>query len=125
MTLGSSVGVRTPRETRNPRSSTWVTWGFAGALGGIRTPNLLIRSQMLYPLSYERLDNDEQEYTRGALAGQSSPAPRSGDPPEPLEGPLGRRREHCPQEAETSWRMLAKSYPPAPATPRRTGWRRS
>ena len=31
----------------------------SGALGGIRTPNLLIRSQMLYPLSYERLDNDE------------------------------------------------------------------
>ena len=26
----------------------------AGALGGSRTPNLLIRSQMLYPLSYER-----------------------------------------------------------------------
>ena len=26
-----------------------------GAFGGIRTPNLLIRSQMLYPLSYERL----------------------------------------------------------------------
>ena len=25
-----------------------------GALGGSRTPNLLIRSQMLYPLSYER-----------------------------------------------------------------------
>ena len=25
----------------------------AGALGGTRTPNLLIRSQMLYPLSYE------------------------------------------------------------------------
>jgi hypothetical protein len=31
-----------------------VTWGFVGALGGTRTPNLLIRSQMLYPLSYER-----------------------------------------------------------------------
>ena len=40
-----------------------VVWAFAGprsrdfvvcALGGIRTPNLLIRSQMLYPLSYER-----------------------------------------------------------------------
>jgi hypothetical protein len=30
------------------------TWASAGALGGIRTPNLLIRSQMLYPLSYER-----------------------------------------------------------------------
>ena len=27
----------------------------SGALVGIRTPNLLIRSQMLYPLSYERL----------------------------------------------------------------------
>jgi hypothetical protein len=27
----------------------------ASALGGIRTHNLLIRSQMLYPLSYERL----------------------------------------------------------------------
>jgi hypothetical protein len=29
------------------------TYGL-GALEGIRTPNLLIRSQMLYPLSYER-----------------------------------------------------------------------
>jgi hypothetical protein len=28
--------------------------GDSGALGGTRTPNLLIRSQMLYPLSYER-----------------------------------------------------------------------
>jgi hypothetical protein len=27
------------------------------ALGGTRTPNLLIRSQMLYPLSYERSPN--------------------------------------------------------------------
>jgi hypothetical protein len=27
---------------------------YGGALGGTRTPNLLIRSQMLYPLSYER-----------------------------------------------------------------------
>jgi hypothetical protein len=31
-----------------------------GALGGTRTPNLLIRSQMLYPLSYERTN---QQYT--------------------------------------------------------------
>jgi hypothetical protein len=31
-----------------------VTWELIGALGGTRTPNLLIRSQMLYPLSYER-----------------------------------------------------------------------
>jgi hypothetical protein len=28
--------------------------GFVGAPGGTRTPNLLIRSQMLYPLSYGR-----------------------------------------------------------------------
>jgi hypothetical protein len=31
-----------------------MTWENSGALGGTRTPNLLIRSQMLYPLSYER-----------------------------------------------------------------------
>jgi antitoxin YefM len=31
-----------------------VNWADTGALGGTRTPNLLIRSQMLYPLSYER-----------------------------------------------------------------------
>jgi hypothetical protein len=30
------------------------------ALGGTRTPNLLIRSQMLYPLSYERSLNPPQ-----------------------------------------------------------------
>jgi hypothetical protein len=29
-------------------------WENISALGGTRTPNLLIRSQMLYPLSYER-----------------------------------------------------------------------
>ena len=29
-------------------------WTDISALGGTRTPNLLIRSQMLYPLSYER-----------------------------------------------------------------------
>ena len=29
-------------------------WESMSALGGTRTPNLLIRSQMLYPLSYER-----------------------------------------------------------------------
>ena len=33
--------------------SHWCSW-FGGALGGTRTPNLLIPSQMLYPLSYER-----------------------------------------------------------------------
>jgi hypothetical protein len=33
------------------------TWENRGALGGTRTPNLLIRSQMLYPLSYERSES--------------------------------------------------------------------
>jgi hypothetical protein len=32
-----------------------MTWAYMSALGGTRTPNLLIRSQMLYPLSYERV----------------------------------------------------------------------
>ena len=41
-----------------------MTWRFTGALGGTRTPNLLIRSQMLYPLSYERTN---QQYTAARL----------------------------------------------------------
>ncbi len=37
------------------RPRMWpLTCGLSSALGGTRTPNLLIRSQMLYPLSYER-----------------------------------------------------------------------
>jgi hypothetical protein len=41
-------------DAQKPRSRA-VYLGFrVCALGGIRTPNLLIRSQMLYPLSYER-----------------------------------------------------------------------
>ncbi len=42
------------RDAQKPRSLAGLTWASVGALGGIRTPNLLIRSQMLYPLSYER-----------------------------------------------------------------------
>jgi hypothetical protein len=72
--VGNEARPRSPRftrslravrkcETAGPRTETE---GFAhfgeqgpdlrirGALGGTRTPNLLIRSQMLYPLSYER-----------------------------------------------------------------------
>jgi hypothetical protein len=39
-------------QQRNPWAEIAVD---LGALGGTRTPSLLIRSQMLYPLSYERL----------------------------------------------------------------------
>ena len=41
------------RRSRSRRLSA-LTWEDLSALGGTRTPNLLIRSQMLYPLSYER-----------------------------------------------------------------------
>ena len=41
-------------DARKPRSTGDMTWAFASAPEGIRTPNLLIRSQMLYPLSYRR-----------------------------------------------------------------------
>ncbi len=41
--------------TKQKPRSRGTDLGFClSALGGIRTPNLLIRSQMLYPLSYER-----------------------------------------------------------------------
>ena len=43
--------------------------GLGGALGGIRTPNLLIRSQMLYPLSYERLLATPSKDTRATVPG--------------------------------------------------------
>src|SRR5215208_5376288 len=45
---------------------------FFSALGGIRTPNLLIRSQMLYPLSYERLWGESR-------TSPPSPSPVRGD----------------------------------------------
>ena len=38
----------------NPQAGKRCDLDFCGAPGEIRTPNLLIRSQMLYPLSYER-----------------------------------------------------------------------
>jgi hypothetical protein len=67
VTLGSTVAVKGAAgtsaalsavpggvyESPGQRGSAWASVT-RGALGGIRTPNLLIRSQMLYPLSYER-----------------------------------------------------------------------
>ena len=52
-----------------------LSWGKGGALGGTRTPNLLIRSQMLYPLSYERSHcSILQIRAFAALAGDPAPA---------------------------------------------------
>ena len=46
---------RLHRQARCLRRDPYLPGRCGGALGGTRTPNLLIRSQMLYPLSYERL----------------------------------------------------------------------
>ena len=48
------------------------------ALGGIRTPNLLIRSQMLYPLSYKRREKvDRRVYPPGRDGGRREGMGRS------------------------------------------------
>jgi hypothetical protein len=50
--FGGTLALRNAHSGQT-RCLCWRAGGM-GALGGIRTPNLLIRSQMLYPLSYER-----------------------------------------------------------------------
>ena len=52
MALGSLLGSRRSK-SRSPRGRKPAL--SCGAPEGIRTPNLLIRSQMLYPLSYGRV----------------------------------------------------------------------
>src|SRR5882757_5705468 len=51
---------------------------FLSALGGSRTPNLLIRSQMLYPLSYERSFGTESRQGRLRRPVPTHPRHRSG-----------------------------------------------
>ena len=50
--FGGALSERISGDTKNPR---FEEPGIIGAPEGIRTPNLLIRSQMLYPLSYRRM----------------------------------------------------------------------
>src|SRR3954463_5183507 len=57
---GFGGAVPGPEWTRKPRSEDVCLGLGVCALGGIRTPNLLIRSQMLYPLSYERPPREGQ-----------------------------------------------------------------
>ncbi len=52
-----------------------------GALGGTRTPNLLIRSQVLYPLSYERKADSVSRHRKAAEAPGFEPG--MGDKPKP------------------------------------------
>jgi hypothetical protein len=54
-------------ETQKPRSDGVCLGLRICALGGIRTPNLLIRSQMLYPLSYERRTTSSNDTWRGRM----------------------------------------------------------
>ena len=52
-----------------------MSWEDGGALGGTRTPNLLIRSQMLYPLSYERRACLDSVRRPGSLLAAVGPSP--------------------------------------------------
>src|SRR3954447_26937867 len=58
MEIGRTAHVGGTRSPSSPvfdvRTLSWVRAVALGAPVGIRTPNLLIRSQMLYPLSYGR-----------------------------------------------------------------------
>jgi hypothetical protein len=63
----AEVLARTASDKKKPQVIHLVTWGFLCALGGIRTPNLLIRSQMLYPLSYERWTTSSNDTWRGRV----------------------------------------------------------
>ena len=65
---------------RSPTSLEPLTCASRGAPEGIRTPNLLIRSQMLYPLSYGRL-------IQLFVADESAAAEARGfEPPVPFKG---------------------------------------
>jgi hypothetical protein len=86
-----------PKNENGPLSRTVSFCLNQSAPGGIRTPNLLIRSQMLYPLSYGR-SRTAMIPASGDQAGRqttcSRAAPRIGPPPgrprRPMSGP-GRR----------------------------------
>src|SRR5689334_10678814 len=49
--LATSLAIRVGRRYGRSAKTALTRWN-CGAPGGIRTPNLLIRSQMLYPLSH-------------------------------------------------------------------------
>ena len=60
------------------KGPTRSVWGLPkiGAPGGIRTPNLLIRSQMLYPLSYGRIRCFAIPIAESAFATKYNATPR-------------------------------------------------
>ena len=74
----AEVVARTAPDKEKPQVIHLVTWGFVCALGGIRTPNLLIRSQMLYPLSYERWTTSSNDTWEGASEANRLPGRLEG-----------------------------------------------
>src|SRR4051794_30144016 len=79
MEIGRTAHVGGTRSPSSPvfdvRPLSWVRAVALGAPVGIRTPNLLIRSQMLYPLSYGR--PPRRAVTRGVA--ESSGRPRASE----------------------------------------------
>jgi hypothetical protein len=89
-----------------------------GALGGTRTPNLLIRSQMLYPLSYERWRPVSLRHVRRAPcpADQSTgcrPCDVSCRGPEPAEATTPRLMRRDPGEWRPRMRTIRSRAAPA------------
>ena len=70
-----TLNERDPRR-RLCRSQAWDPAWCESAPGGIRTPNLLIRSQMLYPLSHGR-SVPRQPGGRTKRAYRHTPDPRN------------------------------------------------
>ncbi len=90
---GRMSSAKRPLERPSPRLAAEDDLDWPSALGGSRTPNLLIRSQMLYPLSYERLRANSLREARGA------------QPVEVLE-----RRGHAPDPHAAVVHVLALDF---------------
>ena len=110
-----------------------LTCGFSSALGGTRTPNLLIRSQVLYPLSYERrVQPEEHTGPRGCSghryvvrrpAGAATVAQGRGWP---AEGPAEPDREvTVAGEAELSGQRRQVSWADTSASAQPPRWHSS
>ena len=81
-----------------------------GALGGTRTPNLLIRSQMLYPLSYERWCLASLRHSERALC-QRARAPYRPSIRVPRPRTLSSRRGSAPRRGALTRPAPARARP--------------
>ncbi len=101
-TSGTTSRSRIRRWSSQPSSRSWrrssrhsdSAWNGDGPPGGIRTPDLLIRSQTLYPLSYGRTrPDDTASVARSGTSWRSSHSPGSS---------RGRMQAATPSRAMTS-----------------------